>query len=79
MNVFWEGAPGHQISNYAPWSNIFKKKNQVFCTPLGKYVYSSWLMGHASLVLKLNFGLTPLLLHLYAMEFCLKDNIDILV
>lgn len=58
---------------------ISLKKTQVFCTPLGKYMYSSWLMGHASLVLKLNFGLTPLLLHLYAMEFCLKDNIDILV
>lgn len=57
----------------------FLKKPQVFCTPLGKYMCSSWLMGHASLVLKLNFGLTPLLLHLYAMEFCLKDNIDILV
>lgn len=58
---------------------ISLKKTPVFCTPLGKYVYSSWLMGHASLVLKLNFGLTPLLLHLYAVEFCLKDNIDILV
>lgn len=36
-------------------------------------------MGHASLVLKLNFGLTSLLLHLFAVDFCLKDNIEILV
>lgn len=37
------------------------------------------LMGHAALVLKLNFGPTPLLFHLFAVDFCLKDNIELLV